>query len=66
MEMEREIDPIKKAGSCPFCNSKEYYREDIEPSDDYILVDCECSNCNKNFKETFVLRFQNWDGDDLK
>lgn len=64
---EREIDSHKKAGSCPYCNSDRYTRfasndESDDPKNyDSFILECECERCGNTFKETFVLRFQNWE-----
>lgn len=40
---------------CPKCGSSNYSREDIEPEDTTIFVDCECLDCGALFTETFEL-----------
>lgn len=62
MDKERRINPSKEAGKCPYCDSPDYNRKQVNPFDDYILIDCFCK-CGRDFKETFGLMFQNWEED---
>jgi hypothetical protein len=58
---ERKVDGEKNEGKCPYCDSAEYERLGLNPSDDAIFVDCNCMKCGKEFKETFYLKYQEWD-----
>lgn len=57
MNHYREIKD-NELGSCPNCGSSNYQRGDLEPFDDVIVTDCECSDCRSEFNESFVLKYQ--------
>jgi hypothetical protein len=59
VEREKEVKS-EEYGSCPMCDSINYKRESLESVDDAVLADCYCLDCQKPFKERFVLKFQNW------
>ena len=60
MQKEREVDYMKNV-SCPFCKSYNYKRDLNDMGDDSAFFNCECQDCGKDFQETFVAKFQNWE-----
>lgn len=60
MEKEREVKYMENVG-CPFCNSHNYKRDFDDMGGDCAFFDCECQDCGKEFQETFVAKFQDWE-----
>jgi len=50
-----------RVGKCPFCDTDQYERQDLNPDGDMIFIKCECLKCKKNFSEKFSLIGQGWD-----
>lgn len=42
-------------GKCPHCNSTNYLRENPDFQEDDVIVNCNCNDCEKTFREYFVL-----------
>ena len=51
---KKQIEKVK-LGQCPHCNSTNYGRGSLEPTDDFIKSSCTCNDCNKDFIEYFGL-----------
>lgn len=45
---------MKELGVCPFCQSKEYVRDNVSLEDDFVRAKCICK-CGKEFVEYFGL-----------
>jgi transposase-like protein len=61
---QKTINLNKSSGTCPFCESVNYVREDIHPEGDIIVAECFCEGCNKGFKEYFDLVEQHWEAEE--
>lgn len=44
-----------KLGRCPHCNSTDYARGSSDFQEDDVIVDCDCNNCGKKFREYFQI-----------
>ncbi len=45
----------KKLGFCPYCESDNYSRENLQLEDDFVRIQCNCNNCGEDFTEYFGL-----------
>lgn len=62
---DRAIDHDKEMGTCPHCGSEDYSRDLDDVGDDVTFYKCDCLSCNKRFTETFVLKAQGWEEEEI-
>lgn len=60
MWIEKEIDQADGTAVCPFCNSTEYRRLDLEADGDTVSCKCQCE-CGREFVEVFPLKYQEYE-----